>query len=191
MSMKKEANIHNELKEIAPLLASLPKVSHEFSVPDDYFETLPNLVFERINTEDTAPKVVSKGKLISLVNKRWLAAASVVFSFGVAIWLWRDAQLQEVQLADFSQIDTEEMMAYVTHNINDFDEDVLFDGYTTNAIDELFLNVANTPATSKASDLAPTKPAVKNDTFVKIISTEPTDEELEILLEDIDEEDIF
>ena len=54
--MKKDKNIQEELKEIAPFLASLEK-KNNFQVPEGYFEQNPQALIEIIKAEESAKKI--------------------------------------------------------------------------------------------------------------------------------------
>jgi len=61
--VKNEANISEELREISPLLAGLPRPDDLFKVPDGYFDSLPSMVMNRIELNAISP-------LLNTINKQ-------------------------------------------------------------------------------------------------------------------------
>lgn len=109
--MSPDTNIHDELKDISPLLAGLPK-SDPRSVPDGYFDGFA----ERMLAEARQAPVVK----MDPVRRHWRFAAAAV-TVGVAIFSWfvftnrgnNDvAALQSVQ-QQISKVPDAEIAAFV------------------------------------------------------------------------------
>ena len=127
--MNHKDEIRDELKEISPFLADLKK-ENAFKVPVHYFEQLPDQVMEQIKW--SSPPVVEKAPQVSWMNQLatffskslWpgltLAGLGLVIVTGV--FLFRKGAAPAIVTNDFP---LEEAEAYVSANIDEFEEEQL------------------------------------------------------------------
>ncbi len=124
--MKEKEAIQKELEQLAPLLARQKEKSSPFKLPDDYFDTLENQILDRVTME---PKKDTPTKIRSL--SFWLTSAAAILLLAVGFsFLFQSQNKSEALLADIS---TEEIDRYISDNLYEFDEDLLFEENTTSA----------------------------------------------------------
>lgn len=185
--MKRDASAQDELQSVAPFLASLPKKESDLLVSAGYFEALPDTVWREIIREEQGVPIAEKGRVMWLHSFGLLRVAAVLLIVGTSVWLWRGSQQPAIELADFSEVATNDLMAYVENNLSDFDEDLISEGYSGSSVSAGF---SGEDASSGVLD-AQESTRIGVDSSERILTSDPTDEELEILLEDMDEEDFL
>ncbi len=126
----------------------------------DYFEALAESV---IKQESKAPKVIPIGRKVLY----WSTAAAAILVIGFFLFNLPQQPATNI-LAQLEDVSTEELIAYVDENIEDFDTDQLGETLSDEEIDKL-----NEEINIEMSDIS----------FVE--SSEP------ISFEDIDEQDIL
>ena len=123
--MKRSDDIQNELKHIAPTLAektstTCPPWRNPFATPDNYFNTLPQEILQRVKTEP---------KQIALPPSRWKEvlniAAAVVALIIVGLTLLRNSNHQANSTnpvehnAALNQMSDDELYNYLQVELND------------------------------------------------------------------------
>jgi hypothetical protein len=148
--------VYKELKDLAPILAELPKKSvaevpegyfqrveqqimsqifisestdtPKLQVPDGYFERLESDVMQVISQND--PKMSSKGKTVWLPTVKFLqyAAAAVVILFA-SVWVVFNINNNEVISEDTAlELETSDAyFEYLEDNIDEFDINILLE----------------------------------------------------------------
>jgi len=119
--MKKKENIQNELEQFAPFLAKQKNRPSPFKVPNGYFDKLDLQVIEQITS---ASQKDAPTKIRSLSFWLTSAAAVILLTIGVS-FLFQPKNNSDNLLADIS---TEEIDRYISDNLYEFDEDLLFQG---------------------------------------------------------------
>ncbi|MEM0992535.1 MAG: hypothetical protein AAF847_10325 [Bacteroidota bacterium] len=130
--MSKEKEIRKELRAIAPELLKIK--ASGFELPDDYFQQLPDQLFERIKTVEASSRNVTKpvSKLDVLIHRmQWLlqpqyalAALSIVLLIVSVFYLQPPASKATATSASLA-LEQEEIAQYVEENIEDFEETLL------------------------------------------------------------------
>lgn len=122
--MREQKNIRTELREqkAESLLAQQGKVPR-WELPSGYLEELTEEVLKTsINTVAAAPKVVR-------FYAYWRITAAAVIVLALACWYWYPQNSDNYQMAtsepDWSGIATEDLHAYVTNHIDDFEVGLL------------------------------------------------------------------
>ncbi|NUN99490.1 MAG: hypothetical protein HUU01_02610 [Saprospiraceae bacterium] len=134
--MKKQDDLKKELEELSPLLSKLKAQDNPFKAPEGYFSSLPDELMARLrHAEQPLPAPVQSGWstrllefLESLIQPRLVVGFATIALLIVAGVLWlRQESGNEVseQLALFSDLSAEEVNAYVTENIDAFEEEEL------------------------------------------------------------------
>ena len=87
-------------------LENQPKISSGFIAPENYFDNFPNIIMEKIKEEQ--PK---KGKVITLKNFAYAAAAIVVIALSIPFF-------SSNSTLSFEQIDTASLENYISYESN-------------------------------------------------------------------------
>ena len=117
--MKKDTDaLRKELEKEAPFLAQLKDKPDGMTVPDGYFDQLPQEVLKRVAAGNQRPS-----RKIFQLWPRMAAAASFVAAIGLSIFLFQPNH----QAADQESlpISAAEVDQYVSRHIDDFDLDML------------------------------------------------------------------
>ena len=132
--MKPNNDIRKELEEISPFLAKLKDKKEGFEVPKDYFSTLADDIMEKCLPVEGIKKVPpSKNRfwdwldnlLTPLMQPRYaMALSSLVFVVFFAIYLWPSVQ-DNAEIVAGQDVTREEVLTYVTDNLEDFDLELL------------------------------------------------------------------
>ena len=120
--MKKDKNISKELKEFAPELSKIKK-DHLEDLPTNYFEALPEKIFDRIRKEEaTVPAWQTWMAAIFQPKLKVVYAIAAVVVFGLFLTTDRgeNSESLEIQFADLSEQD---LSNYVLANLEDFEGD--------------------------------------------------------------------
>lgn len=147
--MKEEKNIQDELNELSPFLAKLRKPDNGFDVPQNYFQNFESNLMARIKAEEevekwspsstiSAESSTSPSRISKVLN--WLKTPQISISFAMILVIivainvllqpiksdeiLVDSTLIDVEKA-ISNVSTEEMLAYVEENVEQFDETLL------------------------------------------------------------------
>lgn len=152
-------NIHKEIADIAPNLASIPKVN-PFVAPEGYFYSLENHVLDAIDkkpilsnstpddyfnnlSERVLERVKSKEhtKVIPFYRKKWLSIAAAFIVLLGAGYLLNTQLNTTVENTEFVlDIDPEEALDYLVENDNFYLSDLLtLDAYE----DEVTLDISD------------------------------------------------
>ena len=83
-----------------------PKITSGFTAPENYFDSLPDIILEKIKEEQ--PR---KGKVITLKNFAYAAAAIVVIALSIPFFS------SNLSLS-FEQIDTASLENYISYESN-------------------------------------------------------------------------
>jgi len=114
---------NNELEQVAPVLSKMLKVN-VFKVDDQYFETLPTLVMNRVHETKTRKLITD---LSWLLMPKWAATVAVCFIFAIgSILVLRKINADKpMPLAEVQQLLNEPVSREAV--IDNIDEDVLID----------------------------------------------------------------
>lgn len=131
--MKKNNDIKKELEEFSPLLAKIKAREPEHEVPENYFEALPDQVWEQIKLmpqPERAPVQPSwwervQASLQQLMQPRIAAGlATFVVLIVAGIYFLRPAATSD---DPFAQLTAEEVTAYMTQNADEFEPQLLME----------------------------------------------------------------
>ena len=141
--VEKDKDILKELNELAPNLSKLPK-KEQGNVPYNYFETLPEKVFERIRKQNKAPKWVQI--FASLWQPKLIPAyaMAVIIGFGI-FWIANQGATTVCDLdCELAQIDENVLNEYVIAHLDDFDYNIIETSYNLSGSEEvLYLDTDN------------------------------------------------
>lgn len=182
--MKKDQEmLDDELENLSPRLRALRRQDDGFRLPADYFEGLESAVFQQINAlgarRQPAPPTEKPGFWNALA---WLWQPRLAMAFGTVLvlavaawWLLRPNAAPAPTVIPLAQIELtlEEAEAYVQANLHDFEPEQL-------AALAMLEDEPPEPATT------PDKP---KKTTPKA-QVELSDEELELLLDDLSDEEL-
>lgn len=144
--MREKDNIQEELNELSPFLAKLRKPDDGFEVSQHYFQNFENNLMARIKAEEevenwspSTPNPVELTTSSSWTSNllSWLKTPQISISFAMILVIivaisvilqpaerGTTAQIISIEEA-ISDISTEEMLAYVEENVEQFDETLL------------------------------------------------------------------
>lgn len=136
LAMKNKEEIRKELEGLSsPLLSKLKERGDGFSTPENYFQALPNELWQRIQQEapqkQAAPTPAPWWSPIreffeSLLQPRYaLAFAGVAAAIAVAIFLFRPSTAETEQV--LTGVSADEAAQYIADNIDDFDMAMLME----------------------------------------------------------------
>ena len=114
----------NELEQIAPELSKLLKMN-VFKVDDQYFETLPTMVMNKVHEKKSGKLIID---LSWLLQPKWAVTVAVCFIFviGGSILLLKQVSADKpMSLAEVQQLLNEPVSREAV--IDNIDEDVLID----------------------------------------------------------------
>ncbi|WP_298708705.1 hypothetical protein [Chitinophaga sp.] len=119
-----EEEVTEELMEIAPILASIPRKTAPFFTPHGYFKGLDRQLIQGSGNEP-ATKVIPIGRKIRLF-KRCLAAAAIAGVVVVsAIWGVREWTGNSIDRR-MAQISDQEIVDFLQYRSDDFDDENIF-----------------------------------------------------------------
>lgn len=133
--MKNKEEVRKELQELSPLLAKLKEREKPLDVPENYFDALPDQIWEQIKLMPQPEREQAKPgwwlrlttTLQSFMQPRiaiGLATLAVLIVAGIFI-LKPGAEDNSEDL--FASLSAEEVTAYISKNIHEFDTDLLID----------------------------------------------------------------
>lgn len=131
--MKNQNEVQKELQELSPLLAKLKAQEQKQNVPENYFQSLPNQVWEQIKLQPAPERPV---KPLG-VWERWMNALQILLQPRVAVslatfavlilagiyFLKPDASAAPVK----NELTAEDITSYIKANIQEFDTDLLME----------------------------------------------------------------
>lgn len=131
--MKNQDDVKKELQELSPLLAKLKEKEQPLEVPENYFDALPDQIWEQIKLMPQSECTQSQPAwwerimigLQTLLQPRvaiGLATFAVLIVAGIFM-LKPDAEDHSEDL--FASLSAEEVTAYMSQNIHEFDTDML------------------------------------------------------------------
>lgn len=129
--IKKE--IQEELKNLAPSLSKMEK-KNRVEVPENYFKELPDQIlsqldFPKVTTEDKTVDIGWRELLMEKISLFFQPRIAMGFAMVTLLmfsfyFLTKNATTTAIPFAEISE---DEMEAYVKENIEDFEEDMIFD----------------------------------------------------------------
>lgn len=162
MNTLESYQIQQELAEIAPTLAALPKRNHHV-VPENYFDDVEEVIFSQLKLSDLKRKKVSvpdqyfeglEDKILGTVNnnakvktftiQRWVryaAAASVVVVLSAVAFKYFSINTAPNQMAD--SLEVNDYLQYLQQNVEDGDIEMMIDN---GLVEESDLTVVEIPS---------------------------------------------
>lgn len=127
-------DIINELKELAPELARLKQAPNQPTVPDGFFEAMQARVLAEVPPlKKTTPQPKVAGTVRRLAwwkQARFAAAAAaLLLLIGVAIWQSTPTAVAPDSSTLLAQLETQEILAYVEANVEDYELQNLSEWY--------------------------------------------------------------
>lgn len=122
--MKNRDDIRKELQEIAPKLSQLGK-KNPFTVPDFYFQSLPEKLLQRVRNEplpwtERWEAVLNQFFLRIFQPRYALTFATCLVALAVSIGFLKNREVQYPS-AQLSEISTEEIDAYILSDFDDYE----------------------------------------------------------------------
>jgi hypothetical protein len=118
----KKKSVEQELEQLSPLLLRLKQQDGQDTVPEGYFEELPENILKLVNNRPEA-----SSHSIARVRPLWVrfaAAASVVLILGAAFFfLQNDAVRSTSEVA--IDLSSQEVESYIQANLEEFELDLL------------------------------------------------------------------
>jgi len=110
-----------------------------FRIPDNYFETIEDKIFERMNAEKIDPKIISiqkNSRSGNLIRKITIALTSAAACLAFFFYFNKNDSSQEFNLAS---IENSEIINYLNENADDVDLETLVnkDNETSNTFELL------------------------------------------------------
>ena len=148
MNIKKE--IQDELRELAPDFSQKSK-QDGFQAPKHYFDTLPDTLWTKI--EDATQK--QPEQRLSIVD-RWLqqlsfllqprpaialATLAIILAAGYMFYMQQDSSVIASVDDALEQISSEDLIAYISENVEDFDDELLYEIQTEDTGIHTFLDL--------------------------------------------------
>ena len=135
--MEKDKDILKELNELAPNLSKLPKKG-KGKVPFNYFETLPEKVFDKIRKEEEAKSSKWMTWLRSLWAPKLIPAYAMAAIVGLGIFWFAEQGNEHCDLdCEFAQIDEAALSDYIFANLDDFNDHMIETNYLPSGNEEL------------------------------------------------------
>ncbi|MBK8515150.1 MAG: hypothetical protein IPL55_02300 [Saprospiraceae bacterium] len=144
--------IYNELTELAPKLAEIPK-KNLFDVPEKYFENVEEQILSQLYLvqfdkklsipvsyledvekdlikwagNENQTKINNMPVLNFKIYKKWMYSAAAILVFGLAFLMVFNNQNEKMANPNFSAIDQDEYLQYIQDNIDEFEISSLID----------------------------------------------------------------
>ena len=116
--MENREYILNELKELSPRLAKMEKIN-PFTVPPNYFETLPQIISEKIKLQKR--KSFDWNLLIHYLLKPQYSLSLAILA--VVIIFFVKTLTPEISVEKkFDKLTADELQEYIQKNIDDYEE---------------------------------------------------------------------
>jgi len=131
--MKRQKNeIREELNELSPFLSKMKEEENGFKVPQNYFKTLPNQVFQKLGSEPSPLSTAQNSSpgfwnnfnisIQSLLKPKYaLAFSTVVLMLLVGVFWMNNSS----EPATYANLTSEEIQNYISDNIDEFEEELL------------------------------------------------------------------
>ncbi len=143
--MKNREEIQKELQELSPFLAKLKAQEQQPEVPENYFHTLPNQIWEQIKLEPASQRVA---KQLS-IWERFLTGLQILLQPRVAVSLATFAVLitasifllqpkMDAPMAISGDLTAEDITDYIQDNLHEFDTELLIQA-TANLPEDILL----------------------------------------------------
>ena len=153
--MENQDDIKKELEQLSPLLRGLKEKGTGFSVPENYFQQLPDQILEQLKPS-TQERVTARPIwlenfqqfMLSLFQPRFALALASVLILVVAIIFINPGSNEEVAMS--IDLTEEEISAYIADNIEEFNIDMLIEG---GEIDLGVISPTNTLSNPEEEDL--------------------------------------
>ena len=132
---KNKKEIREELEKLAPSLSKLKKEEH-FEVPENYFQQLPDDILKQIDfgKNQTFTKATPAPNWLDVLVEKisFLFQPRVAIGFGVVVILLASTFLLNQSIIDsptegFAEISETEIEDYLKANLDDFEEEALYD----------------------------------------------------------------
>lgn len=147
--MENKESINKELESLSPKLAKLKAKGTGLTVPENYFQALPDQVWEKIRLETKTatppPRVSTSGWLdvatnffYTLFQPRYaLAFATVLVLLVAGVLIFSDDATPQ-HTDPLAGISEEEALLYIQQNLEDFDTKLFTDLGISVSMNELF-----------------------------------------------------
>ncbi len=128
--MKNQNDIQKELQELSPLLAKLKAKAQKPEVPENYFQSLPNQVWEQIKLQPAPQRPVAPPnaweRLLSyfqmlLQPRVAVSLATFVILITAGVYFLNN----NMPTTDNQDLTAEEITAYINDNLSQFDTEML------------------------------------------------------------------
>ncbi|HFA51269.1 MAG TPA: hypothetical protein ENJ95_19830 [Bacteroidetes bacterium] len=132
--MKNKNGLKDELRAISPLLSRLKEGKEGYQVPNDYFKSLPDEVWQKVapeQAEAVEPTYSRQSRLTTFLQnffrpKYALALASVALLLVAGFYFMNNENAATLPPAvALEEISDEALDTYINDNIEDFDEALL------------------------------------------------------------------
>jgi hypothetical protein len=135
-----EENIHDELRELSPLLSRLKELPEDYTLPDGYFSQFQQEVFAKINAEQKevpVPKPVAHKKpiwwqhwleeLSFLWQPRYAIGFASISVVMIATWYLSQSPSEATNTSvAFNELSEEEIHNYLIDNIDGIDTETVW-----------------------------------------------------------------
>ncbi len=131
--MKNKENSQKELEDLSPFLANLEK-KEGFSVPKNYFKTLPDEILSQVQPQiETAPKTSWFDNLLLLFSPRLAIGLATIALLMIGTVVTLNKEVSQSPVAALDQLTNEAISIYIAANIEDFDDETIYgiDGLET------------------------------------------------------------
>ena len=125
--MKDQSNIREELRELAPDLLKINKKDNPFIMPEGYLSTLQKELKEKIENESALSSVRSGHKSIVRNMRTWWSVVAAVAVLAIGAWFFTPKSTD--QLVATTELSSEEALAFVDANIDDYELEEIVDLY--------------------------------------------------------------
>lgn len=131
--MKNQDDIQKELQELSPLLAKLKAKEQKPEVPENYFQSLPNQVWEQIKLQPAPQRPVAppsawerllKGLQVLLQPRVVVSLATFAVLITAGIY-FLNFGANTSKLTGNQELTAEEITAYINDNLSQFDTEIL------------------------------------------------------------------
>lgn len=121
--MKERDDIQKELEGLSPELARRRAADSDRRIPEDYFEQLPDVVLQRLQTAPASPLRVAARRTS---QRRWYQQPSLIAGLAATVllllaFLFYLQQPQPSQPSSLAALEEEEIQLYIEEHIEEFD----------------------------------------------------------------------
>ncbi|MFN7116770.1 MAG: hypothetical protein ACK4TA_08205 [Saprospiraceae bacterium] len=144
--MKKQDDIQKELQALSPLLAKLKAKEQKPEVPENYFQSLPNQVWEQIKLQPAPERPTAKtsaaqhllNRLQTLLQPRIAVSLATFIILIIAGIYFINPFVNSSEIADNQELTAGEITKYINDNLAQFDTELLMQA-TSDVSDESIL----------------------------------------------------